>query len=43
MRMELGGFLYELTIDRVLYFSFDRNSDGLCHLIAGYDTDPGLS
>ncbi len=43
MSMELGSLLYELTIDRVLYFSFYRNSNGLSHLIAGNNTYPCFS
>jgi hypothetical protein len=35
MSVEFGSFLYELTIDGVLYSSFNRNSDGLFHSVAG--------
>ena len=40
MGMEAGSLFYELTIDGVLYLSFDGDSDGLIHLIALHDADP---
>jgi hypothetical protein len=43
MRMQLTRLFYEFSIDRVLYFSFDGNSDGLGHPVTGYHPDPGLS
>ena len=38
MGMEFCSFLYKLSINRVLYFSFYSNSDGLCHFITGNNT-----
>src|SRR3546814_10972268 len=38
MSMEFGSLFYELTIDRVLYFSFNSNSNGLFHFVACYNT-----
>jgi hypothetical protein len=35
MSVEFGSLFYELTIDGVLYFSFNSNSDGLFHFVAG--------
>jgi hypothetical protein len=35
MSVEFGSLFYELTIDRVLYFSFYRNSYGFFHFVAG--------
>jgi hypothetical protein len=41
--MELGRFLYELSIDRVLYFPFNSNRDGLIHLVTGNQPGSGLA
>src|ERR1700754_966636 len=40
MSVEAGSLLYELTIDRVLHFPFDRHCDGLIHLVALHHPDP---
>ena len=36
MSMKLGRFFYELTIKRMLYFTFYTYGNGLIHFIAGY-------
>jgi hypothetical protein len=33
--MEMGGFVQEFAINRVLYFPLYRHSDGFVHFVAG--------
>jgi hypothetical protein len=39
MSVEFGSLFYELTIDRVLYSSFYRNSNSFIHSVAGNHPD----
>lgn len=41
MRMELRRLLYELTVDGMLYLSFNGNGNGFGHFVAA--DHPGLS
>jgi len=40
MSVEAGSLLYKLPVDRVLHLPFNRDGDGLIHLVALYHPDP---